>query len=259
MVGGSILQAVEGTIKPYENSRLSRLVEDASGPYAIKFVKSRWAANYLSPARLKISDMPALTWGTATYVTPLAFPLSSALYGRVGLVTDFDPTGWRVFDVTDPASRVAYVRWVQAQPAFSDLVLTVHSTQANHFLRNKFREDFKVDCVLFNPDQEAELHTDGERHVWMAVTDWTPYGKVDSSMSNRLGNARFTVLIDEDFVLEDNDLPIRRAARQIENVTEMIPKNGCVDIGSARLDSSLPPKVIQYYSNGGYLHLFIKP
>jgi len=231
----------------------------AGGPYAIKFVKSRWAVNYVTPSRLKISDTPALTWGTATYVTPLAFPLSSALYGRVGLVTSFDPIGWRIFDATDPAARMAYVNWVRVQPAFSDLVLTVHSTQANHFLRNKFREDFKIDCVLFNPDQEAELHTDRRRHVWMAVTDWAPGGGIDASMSNRLREARFTVLLDEDFVLENNGLPIERARRQIERVTETMFTNEGVQIRLARLDATLPSRVIQRYVNGGYLHLFIEP
>jgi len=259
MVGGSIVRQVERTIDSYDMSRLAGLVDDAGGAYAIKFVKSRWAVNYLKASRLKISDTPALTWGTATYVTPLAFPLSSALYGRVGLVTDFDPGGWRVFDATDPAARMAYVKWVQAQPAFSDLVLTVHSTQANHFLRNKFREDFRIDCVLFNPDQEAELHTDRGRHVWMAVTDWTPDGKIDGYMSARLRNARFTVLLDEDFVLEENGLPIERAERQIERATEKILKNECIEIGSARSDATLPSRVILYYLNGGYLHLFIEP
>jgi hypothetical protein len=259
MVGGSIIQAVESSIKTYEKSRLARLVDDGRGPYAIKFVKSRWAASYLTRARLKISETPALTWGTATYVTPLVFPLSSALYGRVGLVTDFDPVEWRIFDATDQAARMAYVRWVRVQPAFSDLVLTVHSTQANHFLRNKFREDFKVDCVLFNPDQEAELHTDRGKHVWMAVTDWNADGTIDSYMSDRLGNARFTVLIDEDFVLEDNGLPIERAKRQIEGVTELISGPSCMKISAARSAASLPTQVIQNYHSGGYLHLYIEP
>jgi hypothetical protein len=45
-------------------------------------------------------------------------------------------------------------------PAFSDLVLTAHSTPANYLLRNKFRRDFNIDCVLFHQDQEAEVHTD---------------------------------------------------------------------------------------------------
>ncbi|HET9378416.1 MAG TPA: hypothetical protein VFO40_25835, partial [Chthoniobacterales bacterium] len=88
MVGRGILQAVEHTIRSYEESRLARIVRDGGGPYAIKFVKSRWAEKYLSPTPLKISSTPALTWGTAMYVTPLAFPLSSAFYGRIGLVTN---------------------------------------------------------------------------------------------------------------------------------------------------------------------------
>jgi hypothetical protein len=159
MIGAAIKQAVENAIEPYETSRLARLVKEGEGPYVTKFVKSRWAANYLTASQLKISDTPALTWGTATYVTPLVFPLSSALYGRIGLVTDFDPSGWRIFDATVPASRRAYVQWVRVQPCFSDLLLTVHSTQANHLLRNKFRKDFQIDCVLFHPDQEADLHT----------------------------------------------------------------------------------------------------
>ena len=259
MVGASIIRAVESAIEQYRTSRLARLVDDAGGPYVIKFVKSRWAVNYLNPSRLKISDTPALTWGTATYVTPLAFPLSSALYGRIGLVTDFDPTGWRIFDATVPTARMAYVRWVRVQPAFSDLVLTVHSTQANHFLRNKFREDFKVDCVLFNPDQEADLHTDRATHIWMAVTDWTKDGKIDANMSDRLRQARFTVLLDEDFVLEESGLPIQRAERQIERATEKILTSTCCQITAARSDPTLPAKVIQHYLNKGYLHLFIVP
>ena len=41
-------------------------------------------------------------------MTPLALPLSSALYGRTGLVSKFDASDWRIFDATDPAARVAY-------------------------------------------------------------------------------------------------------------------------------------------------------
>jgi hypothetical protein len=263
LIGRGIRAAVEAAIKPYSSSRLSDLVTLAGGqPYAIKFVQSRWADNYSKPNRLKISANPALTWGTATYVTPLAFPLSSALYGRIGLVTDFDPIGWRVFDATDPAVRMAYVNWVRAQPAFSDLVLTVHSTHANHYLRNKFREDFKIDCVLFNPDQEAELHTDRGQHVWMAVTDWTndkTKQGIESGMSARLRNARFTVLLDEDFAIEANGLPINKADRQIEKVTQMIACHKAVEVGSARLNPTFSSDVIQFYQNGGYLHVYIRP
>src|SRR6266481_4271730 len=134
MIGAHIRASVESEIQTFLGSRLAKFVDDA-GPFAIKFVQSRWAAHYSTPKPLKISETPAQTWGTATYVTPLAFPLSSALYGRIGLVAEFDPIKWKIFDATTPAGRHAYVQWAQSQPAFSDLLLTVHSTQANHLLR----------------------------------------------------------------------------------------------------------------------------
>src|SRR5215208_1285980 len=110
IIGQDIVDDVNSHIQTFQHSRLKILV-DQHGPFVIKFVQSKWAEHYLTPKPLKISETPALTWGTATYVTPLAFPLSSALYGRIGLVSDFDPSGWRVFDATDPAARMAYVNW----------------------------------------------------------------------------------------------------------------------------------------------------
>lgn len=261
MIGKSIIRAVEAEIRDFDNSQLESIVSQY-GPYVIKFVQSKWADTYKSPGQLKISETPALTWGTATYVTPIAFPLSSALYGRIGLVTNYDPCGWQVFDATTPFGRQAYVRWARAQPIYSDLLLTVHSTQANHLLRNQFREEFGIDCVLFHPDQEAESHTDRVNHVWMAVTDWAPNHTIDNDMSQRLSNARFTVLIDEDFRLQDQGLPIQVAERQIERVTEQLQANNQnrpLNIRKVRGDSSLPQQIAAIFNGGGYLHIYIEP
>lgn len=261
MVGANIVSSVEAEIRNFSSSSLASLMS-ANGCFAIKFVQSRWAAHYESPARLKISETPALTWGTATYVTPIAFPLSSALYGRIGLVTNFDPTDWRVFDATTPAGRCAYVRWARVQPIYSDLLLTVHSTQANHLLRNRFREQFRIDCVLFHPDQEAESHTDRAHHIWMAVTDWTARRTIEHRMSRRLCNARFTVLIDEDFRLQDQGLPIQLAERQIERVTERLharSPNPPANVRQVRGDPNLARQIADVYQQGGYLHIFIEP
>jgi hypothetical protein len=261
MITESIRREVERQIQPYENSRLAAYVGEA-GPFAIKFVQSQWADHYATPKPLKISATPALTWGTATYVTPLVFPLSSALYGRIGLVTEFDPGAWRIFDATMPAARSAYVRWARSQPIYADLLLTVHSTQANHGLRNQFRELFRIDCVLFNPDQEAEAHTDRGKHVWMAVTDWMPNGTIDPGMSTRLNNARFTVLIDEEFKLMDQGLPVQTAQRQIERTTESYQAshpNKPIGVPVARTDPALPSNISTIYKSGGYLHVYIDP
>jgi hypothetical protein len=261
MIGERINRSVKEEIREFGDSQLEKFVS-AHGSYAIKFVQSKWAADYESPGKLKISETPALTWGTATYVTPIAFPLSSALYGRIGLVTDFDASSWRVFDATTPSGRRAYVRWARAQPIYSDLLLTVHSTQANHLLRNQFRERFHIDCVLFNPDQEAESHTDRVHHVWMAVTDWTRSGTIEHDLSDRLCNARFTVLIDEDFCLQDQGLPIQVADRQIEKVTEQLhlrSPNPPANVRQVRGNPRLSQQIADIYRQGGYLHIYIEP
>ena len=262
MISSLVRDAIEDCIVDFAGSRLDQLVT-GHGLYVIKFVSSKWANHYQKPKPLKISATPALTWGTATYVTPLAYPLSSALYGRVGLVSDFDPRGWRIFDATQPPAQAAYVGWVQAQPAYSDLLLSVHSTHANHTMRNLFRETFNIDCVLFHPDQEAEVHTDRAHHVWMAVTDWMPNGTIDSGFSKRFKNGRFTVLIDEDFPLQDEQgLPVRTAMRQIERVTDALQRampNDPVKVPFARTDPNLPSTVANIYRNGGYLHVYIEP
>jgi len=260
MIGATIRSAVENSIHSYEESRLASLLAEFDRPWAIKFVPSRWAAAYVSPGRLKISETPALTWGTATYVTPISFPLSSALYGRIGLVTPFDATGWRIFDATQAPARAAYVNWVRVQPAFSDLILTVHSTHANHLLRNRFREEFAIDCVLFHPDQEAEIHTDRGNHVWLAVTDWAATRRIDSGMSFRLSQAKFVVLIDEEFALhESNGLPIQQSPRIIERVTETIATRSCMEVTAARADPTLSHSIISHYQSNAYLHVFIEP
>lgn len=257
MIVSSVDADVNRHLVKFENSRLSTLLD--AGQFAIKFVATRWASQYRTKQPLKISDSPLQTWGTATYVTPIAFPLSSALYGRIGLVTSLDPTGWRVFDATKPHAQAAYVNWARGQPAFSELLLTVHSTLANQALRNKFRRAFDIDCVLFHPDQEAEIHTDRAQHVWMAVTDWTKDREIDATFSKRLMDARFTVLLDEDFLLEENGLPIQRAVRRIEGVTESFTSHGNMEVGEARMDPHLPRKIIKHYGRDSYLHVYIKP
>ena len=189
LLGKNLQQAIENSILDYQESKLKQLV-DAHGNFVIKFIQSQWAEHYVAQKALKISESPALTWGTATYVTPLSFSLSSALYGRIGVVTEYDPAGWKIFDATIPRNRMLYVAWVQSQPAFEDLVTSVHSTLANHQFRDKFRSDFSIDCVLFHPDQEAEYYTYSIEHIWMAVTDWKTYDTIDNEFSRRLSRER---------------------------------------------------------------------
>lgn len=254
---------IEHHIRQYEDgSRLQQLFEGHGlAPHAIKFVAAEWAATYATSQQLKVSNSPLQTWGTGTYASPIVFPLSSVLFGRIGLVTNFDPRGWRVFDCTDPFAQVAYLRWAQAQSVFPELVLSVHSTGVNHILRNKFREDFEIDCVLFRPDQEAELHTDRDEHIWMAVTDWAAGGGIDPGFSSRLGRARFTVLVDEEFdvLTRDFGLPVRAAGRKIESTTQGFLDNSCLPVSRARRDPTLGHTIVEKFSTGGYVHVYVEP
>lgn len=261
LLGNAIRTQVEASVTGYRRSRLERLVDQTGEPpLAIKFVPSEWATHYAVPRALKISTTPALTWGTGTYVTPLAFPLSSVLYGRVGVVTTFDPTDWRIFDATTQRGRRAYMDWARTQPNFDDVILTVHATFTNHELRNKFRKDFHIDCVLFQPDQEAELHTDLSQHVWMLVTDWMPDGTIETEFSGRLASARFTVLIDEEFALTRGaGLPIQVAPRKIEAATTVFASPSPLPISRARIDPSLPAWIAKHYFTNSYLHIYVEP
>lgn len=261
IVGAVIKALVNKHITVYNGSRLESLLR-TTGPYAIKFVDSRWAKDYERPEKLFISDSPSQTWGTATYVTPISFPLSSALYGRIGLVTEFDPSGWRIYDATTRRGKSAYIRWAKTQPIYQELLLSVHSIYANQILKNKFREQFNIDCVLFHPDQMADTHTDPVRDIWMAVTDWTSPGVINTEFSNRLSRARFTVLIDEEFKRTESGLPAHVAPRQIEEVTlryQAANSNTPTNITHARTDPLLPTSIVDIYNGGGYLHIFIEP
>lgn len=260
-IGPKLRREIESAITEFSGSQLEALVlSTGENPMAVKFVDSQWAVNYATSSPLKISERPALTWGTGTYVSPLACPLSSVLYGRLGIVAEFDPTHWRIFDATRRASRVAYTKWVRQQPAFRDLLMTAHSTAANHDLRNTFRTDFRIDCVLFRPDQEADLYADLASDVWMLVTDWTPSARIDTTFSTRLVRPRFTILIDEEFDLVTNGgLPIARAPRKIEATTANFRNPQGMPIGRARLTPELPHEIARSYRAGSYLHLYIEP
>lgn len=249
-------------IVDYDSSSLKDLIDRAGPvPLAIKYVPAARGGQYQTPAPLWISSTPALTWGTATYVTPLAFPLSSALYGRVGLVASFDPSSWRVFDATSYAARDAYTGWARTQPDFRSLLLTVHSTYANHSMRDRFKRQFGIDCVTFRPDQRAELHTNRRSDVWMAVTDWVAPNRrwIAQGPSRTFRDARFTVLIDEEFSLTDAGLPARSSPRMIEAVTEHISPQAGQNVSTARTMTRLPSIIASQYLASGYVHLWIAP
>jgi hypothetical protein len=202
--------AIGAAIEIYPHGKLGRLAVQSdplhSGdPLVIKYIPARFAGVYQSPGgRLRISDTAGFTWGTGTYVVPLAYPVSSAIFGRVGVVAKFDPTGWRVFDATNVQNQDHYLSWAAQQLFGRQAALTAQSAYYNQLLRDLFRVAFDIDCVLFPPDQTNAAYTD-PADVWMNVTDWTRTSGTPSKPSIAIGfsglftDPRIAVLVDDEF------------------------------------------------------------
>jgi hypothetical protein len=184
----------------------------AGHPLAVKYVPSKRAADYLRPnARLYIGA-DNFTWGKAVYVTGVNEPLSTAIYGRAGLVSWFDPTGWRVFDARLDAHKKLYLDWLQDQEDYDDAILTVHSNHYLHKLRNTFREIFKIDVVICSPDEtDTKGYYTQSKDIWLGVSDWDDAtgllrgGAKDTAKnySECFNDARLVIIPEEEFTPDD--------------------------------------------------------
>jgi hypothetical protein len=196
--------AIRAAIEVYPAGKLGLLAAQSdplhSGcPLVIKYIPARYAAVYRSPGgRLRISVTAGFTWGTGTYVAPLANPISSAIFGRVGVVAKFDPASWRVFDATQVRNQDHYLSWAAHQILARQAALTAQSAYYNQQLRDQFRVAFDIDCVLFPPDQTNAAYTD-PTDVWMNVTDWTSMNGIATGASTRFTDPMVVVLADDEF------------------------------------------------------------
>lgn len=210
--------AIRAAIEIYPAGKLGQLAAQSdplhSGcPLVLKYIPARYAGGYRSPGgRLRISDTAGFTWGTGTYVVPLANPISSAIFGRVGVVAKFDPAGWRVFDATLERNQDHYLSWAGHQKLARKAALTALSAHYNQQLRDQFRIAFDIDCVLFPPDQTNAAYTD-MTDIWMNVTDWTIKNGdkiIATEDSARFTEPKIVVLVDDEFE-DDMGGAVRRA------------------------------------------------
>jgi hypothetical protein len=196
--------AIRASIEVYPHGRLGQLAAQSdplsSGdPLVIKYIPAKYAAVYQSPGgTLRISETAGFTWGTGTYVVPLAYPISSAIFGRVGVVAKFDPDGWRVFDATIEQNQDHYLSWAAYQLLARQAALTAQSAYYNQQLRNQFRVAFDIDCVLFPPDQTNTAYT-SLTDIWMNVTDWAKGRVIATGGSARFTDPKIVVLVDDEF------------------------------------------------------------
>jgi hypothetical protein len=168
--------------------------------------------NYKAPIGLYVSPSPGFTWGAGVFACPVAYPVSGAIYGRCGIVAELPTTrGWRIFNATDPSIASLYVFWAQQQPLYPMLTLTAHANWANHLLRNLFKSRFRIDIVVFPPDEFHAHYTDRTTHRWLAISEWSGPGKLASGVTAmRPVNARLTIILAEEF--EPTQSGIRRRA-----------------------------------------------
>jgi hypothetical protein len=174
----------------------------------VKYMAAKYGGEYSPlrrsrpPAGLYISNSPGFTWGNGCYVAPLGYAVSTAIYGRCGVVAAGDPSRWRIFNAADPKAAQLYVNWALGQPYARILMLTTHSQLANQYLRNRFKTQYHIDCVAFLPDEMNHRYTRHSTDRWLAVTDWVVNGGREirnSGYSSRFEDARLAALVSEEF------------------------------------------------------------
>lgn len=71
----------------------------------VKYLPSSRLEDCLNHQHLYASERAGFTWGDALYVTPVAFPGTTMMYGEVGVVGTYRlPAGNRMFDAGDPGA-----------------------------------------------------------------------------------------------------------------------------------------------------------
>ena len=211
--------------------------------YVVKYTGAKHGGGYppVSPAAapMFVSANPGFTWGIGLYVCLVAFPVSSAIYGRCGVVAKLPSTaGWRIFDATDTSTAQLYVQWAQQQPMYPMLTLTTHANQANHLLRNLFKSRFHIDVVVFPPDEFNNYYTDRKIDRWLAISEWSAPGRLaNGGVATRALDARLTVILAEEFEPTRSGIRRRTLIGPTPTLSSMLPS--AADVIGAYLASDL--------------------
>jgi hypothetical protein len=181
---------------------------DPSGKaWMLKFFPPQYLAGFMRRPELVVSTTPGFTWGDGVYVVPLQHVYSAMIYGRVGVMGWIDKADLaRVYDASDLVGVSLYKEWIQFKPGlFTLLTTTVHSNFANRRLRNVFRQRFKLDLVLFRPDEFNRAYVQPMRDRWCVVADFPggtalPAGTV--GFSRRIRDCELVAIGSEEFIVD---------------------------------------------------------
>ena len=223
---GEVTQAIENAIrasKPewdrlVELNRSPDYLDPDCRPLAVKYTASERAKTYSGPNSGLFMGENDYTWGRAVYVTGVNEPLSTAIYGRVGLVSYFEPKPeWKVFDARDKSKAALYLDWLRLQTNYGRALLTVHTNHWLHGMRNDFREEFHIDVVLCDPDEfDSRLSYTHMGDTWMCVSDWDPALKgrkgqpaLARNCSTVFKDVRITIVPEEEFLAHPDPVKVR--------------------------------------------------
>lgn len=203
-----IENSTQGFLKQLAESKSE---DDAEQIGVIKYFHPRYLEGFLKDPRLVVSNTPGFTWGDGIYVTPLQFPKSGMMYGRVGVLGWYNIRSKKVYDATSYQGLSLYQEWIIHNIfLYQMLTTTVHSEIVNRVLRNRFKTDFEIDIIAFRPDEKSfgfengkKWHfTDIQNDIWLSITDKKATSRQNLYFSNEVDSCRWVAVVANEFVKE---------------------------------------------------------
>ena len=211
----SIARDIESWIRD-STTRFHRTYVNSSDDkiWVLKFFPPKYLEAFFSGGRrLRISKNPGFTWGDGVYVTPIKHAYSSMIYGRAGVMGWIEPKAiLKVYDAGHPSRKgiQLYQDWIMLKTSlFDELTTTIHSEIVNQQLRNEFRFNFKIDLVIFPPDESNNKYTQSQVDRWFTVSEFLPTSPPTSpqtlSLSKLVEDCLWVLMVKEEFVSEEKD------------------------------------------------------
>lgn len=174
-----------------------QFVDPGGETWVLKFFPPQYLASFMQKRQLVISVTPGFTWGDGVYVVPIDHVYSAMIYGRVGVM------GWihqvnlaQVYDAADPTGLALYREWIHFKPGlFALLTTTVHAQFANRRLRNAFKRRFKLDLVVFRPDEFNRAYVQPTSDRWFVLSDFSPAASVPGATAGFSAKVRDCELV----------------------------------------------------------------
>jgi hypothetical protein len=207
-MNGRTLDKLEKEIRSWIDQstvRFDAQFSEAKRIWVVKYFNPAFLSGFLNSKQLVISSSPGFTWGDGVYVTPLANPYSTMMYGRIGVLGWIDDAPLlRAFDAIDPRGIDLYQDWITYSTyLYRLLTTTIHADRANRLLRNAFRRSFQIDVTYFRPDQYNKNYVSLSQDHWFVVSDWAGMQSQGPSQrptfSSRIRGCEWVAVVGEQF------------------------------------------------------------